>query len=372
MMALLLSLLVPIAVPARGETPYNTQQETTPLLTPAEALKKIHLPAGFTATLFAGEPEVQQPIGITSDARGRIWVAENYTYAEQKVNFATNLYDRIVILEDTDHDGKSDKRTVFWDRGQKLTSVAVGFGGVYALCPPNLLFIADRNGDDVPDGEPTVLLDGWDGAAVRHNIVNGLKWGPDGWLYGRHGILATSTVGKPGAGPEARTPLNCAIWRFHPVSQKFEVVAQGTTNPWGHDWDENGQLFFINTVIGHLWHVVPGAYYKRMYGEHFNQRLYELIDQTADHVHWNTNETWDEIRKLGVTTTTSKAGGGHAHSGFMFYLSDVWPERYRNTAFTANFHGRRLNNDLVQRRGATYTAQHGADFMSSDDPWFRG
>ena len=87
---------------------------------------------------------------------------------------------------------------MFWDKAQKLTSVELGFGGVWALCPPQLLFIPDRNGDDVPDGEPEVVLDGWDHDAVGHNIANGLRWGPDGWLYGRHGIQATSHVGAPG------------------------------------------------------------------------------------------------------------------------------------------------------------------------------
>jgi putative membrane-bound dehydrogenase-like protein len=349
----------------------NSQEEHIPFLTPKEALERVQVPPGFRVTLFASEPHVQQPIGMTFDARGRLWVAENYTYADRTLNFDSNLRDRIVILEDTDGDGQFDKRTVFWDGAQKLTSVALGFGGVFAMCPPGLLFIPDRDGDDVPDGEPEVLLDGWDDGAVRHNIANGLKWGPDGWLYGRHGILASSFVGAPGTPRDQRMALNCAIWRYHPITRAFEVVAHGTTNPWGHDWDDHGQLFFINTVIGHLWHVLPGAYYKRMYGEHFNPRLYELIDQVADHVHWDTRESWDDIRK-GVTASTVQAGGGHAHSGFMIYLGDNWPADYRNGTFTLNFHGRRINHDRLERRGAGYVGLHEPDLMSSEDPWFRG
>ena len=156
------------------------------------------------------------------------------------------------------------------------------------------------------------------------------------------------------------------------MTHKFEVVAEGTTNPWGTDWDENGQLFFINTVIGHFWHVIPGAYYQRMYGEHARQHLYELIDQSADHFHWDTREVWSKIREIGVSPTTSQAGGGHAHCGMMIYLGDNWPDRYRNSMFTVNYHGKRLNNDLIERQGATYTARHAPDFLSVDDPWFRG
>ena len=88
-----------------------------------------------------------------------------------------------------------DKRTVFWDQAQRLTSIAVGHGGVWATCAPNFIFIPDKNGDDVPDGDPVTLLDGWEGNPIGHNIVNGLKWGIDGWLYGRHGITTTSHVG---------------------------------------------------------------------------------------------------------------------------------------------------------------------------------
>ncbi|HVV74204.1 MAG TPA: PVC-type heme-binding CxxCH protein [Verrucomicrobiae bacterium] len=352
--------------------PYNTRQADGHFLKPEEAVKTIQLPPGFHASLFAGEPDVQQPIGMTMDGRGRIWVAENYTYSEKPLSWDTNLNDRILILEDTNHDGHFDKRTVFWDQAKKLTSVAVGFGGVFALCPPRLLFIPDRNGDDVPDSEPQVLLDGFEDTVVWHNIANGLKLGPDGWIYGRQGIQGVSHVGAPGAAAEQRTLLNAGIWRYHPVSHKFEVVAEGTTNPWGTDWDDDGQLFFINTVIGHFWHVIPGAYYKRMYGEHARQHLYELIDQTADHYHWDTHEAWSDIRKIGVSSTTSQAGGGHAHCGMMIYLGDNWPDQYRNSMFTVNFHGKRLNHDIIERQGASYTAHHGKDLMFVGDPWFRG
>ncbi len=352
--------------------PFNTQELTEPLLSPAEALARLALPEGFRATLFAAEPDVHQPIALATDPRGRLWVAECYTYAERATNFDTKLRDRIIILEDTDGDGQFDKRTVFWDQASKLTSIEVGFGGVWALCAPNLLFIPDRDGDDVPDSEPIVVLNGWDGDVIRHNIVNGLRWGPDGWLYGRHGITTTSLVGPPATAPEHRTPVDCGIWRYHPTRKTFEIVCSGTTNPWGMDWDEHGQMFFINTVIGHLWHVIPGAYYQRMFGEHFDSHVYQLLPQTADHYHWDTKEAWHDIKKLGVTPTTDEAGGGHAHCGMMIYLGDNWPRRYRNQLFTCNFHGLRVNCDRLERQGATYVGKHEPDFLRTTDTWFRG
>src|SRR5688572_19323760 len=157
---------------AEFPTPYDSQKtDGNPLMPAAEAVTKFQLPPGFQATLFASEPQVRNPIAMTFDARGRLWVAENYTYAEAKKNFDTTLSDRIVVLHDDDGDGRSEKQVVFADSLKRLTSVELGFGGVYALCPPHLLFIPDANRDDVPDGEPQVLLDGFDFGPVRHNIA---------------------------------------------------------------------------------------------------------------------------------------------------------------------------------------------------------
>src|SRR6202021_118786 len=112
----------------------------------------VRSPGGFHVPVFAAEPDVRNPIAMAWDARGRLWVAENYTYAERSLRFDLHLRDRILIFEDKDGDGHFDSRKVFSDELQKLTSVEVGLGGVWALCPPQLLFIPDKNGGGVPDG----------------------------------------------------------------------------------------------------------------------------------------------------------------------------------------------------------------------------
>src|SRR5690606_3241138 len=145
--------------------------------TPEEAAAAITIPDGnanWQATLFAGEPDVQQPIAFDFDDRGRLWVAENYSYAGGP--YDEQHRDRVVILEDVDGDGRHDERTVFWDQGWMLTGLTWGFGGLWVLNDGTLSFIPDRDGDDVPDGEPVVMLDGWTYDA-RHNFVNGLLWG---------------------------------------------------------------------------------------------------------------------------------------------------------------------------------------------------
>jgi len=333
-------------------------------LTPQAALKRIKVPEGFNVSLFAGEPHVRQPIAFDFDDRGRLWVAECYSYRTWKPTGK----DRILIFEDTDNDGQFDKRKVFWNKGNYLTGLQLGFGGVWICNSPTLAFIPDRDGDDLPDSEPVVLLDGWSNKGV-HNVLNGLTWGPDGWLYGCNGITAPSKVGKPGTPADARVDINCGIWRYHPTRHKFEVVAHGTTNPWGLDFDQYGQAFFTNCVIDHLWHLIPGAHYKRMFGEDHNPYVYRLMSSCSDHLHW-AGKDWTKSR--GGQGQHDELGGGHAHCGAMIYLGDNWPKKYRGRIFTCNIHGNRVNQDVLARKGAGYTGTHAADFLDANDPWFRG
>jgi len=351
---------------------YNSEKAMTRPMAPEEVVASAKLPPGFQLSVFAAEPDVQNPIAITTDARGRLWVAENYTWSGANFgNYDTKLRDRIVILTDHDGDGRHDERKVFWEGGRKLTSVEVGLGGVWALNLPYLLFIPDRNRDDVPDGPPEIVLDGLDEDAVGHTPANGLKWGPDGWLYARHGIQATSRIGMPGASDSQRAQINTGIWRYHPTRRTVEAVLHGMTNSWGFDFDARGEMFVINTVIGHLFHLVPGAHVARMYGVDLNPHVYELIEQAADHVHWDTGQKWSDVRS-GVTESTSAAGGGHAHIGLMIYQGDNWPGEYRNLIYTLNLHGQRLNSDRLVAEGAGFKAEHAQDLCFLADPWYRG
>jgi putative membrane-bound dehydrogenase-like protein len=367
---LFLSALSPLLSAEPFPTPFNSEKGSP--MPAEEVARTMELPPGFKCQVFAAEPDVQQPIAMAWDAKGRLWVAENYTYAENPARWDTKLRDRIIILEDKDGDGKHDGRKVFWDQGSYLTSVEIGYGGAWILNNGTLSFIADKNGDDVPDGEPEVLLDGFNTKTIGHNIVNGLRWGPDGWLYGRHGITDTSAVGAPGTPADKRVKFNCAIWRFHPTRKVLEAVAHGGTNSWGHDWNAEGELFMINTVIGHLWHVIPGAYYRRMFGTHLNPYVYEVIEQTADHFHWDTgSEKWSDIR-TGISNKTLELGGGHAHVGMLIYQGGTWPKEYHGAMLTCNLHGNRINMDKLVREGCGYTGKHAPDFMKAKDKWFRG
>ncbi len=132
MYRLLFTLLVFIAT----STTIGAQDHPLP---PEAAAKAMKLPPGFKSTLFAGEPDVVQPIAFTFDDRGRLWVVECLSYPKWREDGKGS--DRIVIFEDTDGDGKFDKRTVFYDKGSNLSGIEYGFGGVWLCSTPNLMFI---------------------------------------------------------------------------------------------------------------------------------------------------------------------------------------------------------------------------------------
>ena len=315
-----------------------------PSLTPAETTTKMKLPPGFKVQVVTSEPDVVQPIAMTQDDRGRLWVITNTNYpvcpGEKK--------DSILIFEDTDGDGKADKRTVFYDKLTFSSGIEVGHGGVWIGAPPNLLFIADKNGDDKPDAEPEVVLDGW-AWEDTHETLNDFTWGPDGWLYGTHGVFTFSNVGKPGTPKADRVSITAAVWRLHPITRKFERWAEGASNQWGVDWNDHGEAFFEACVIPHMWHAIQGARYQRQGGQHVNPYTYDDIKTIA----------WGRYEKA-------------AYSGMMVYLGGLFPAEYRDTLFFHDIHMNKQRNERVVRSGSGYKSEKNGDFLVSEDKWFRG
>lgn len=340
-------------------------------LSPADAAAAMTVPEGFRVQLAAGEPMVHQPIAMTFDERGRMWIAEAHTYPIRADEGEGQ--DKIIILEDTSGDGLFDKRKVFAEGLNLVSGLEVGFGGVWVGAAPYLMFIPDRDGDDRPDSEPQILLDGF-GYQDTHETLNAFIWGPDGWLYGCHGVFTHSKVGKPGTPEDQRTPMNCAVWRYHPTRHEFDIFARGTSNPWGVDFNEHGQAMITACVIPHMFHMIQGGRYQRQGGQHFNPYIYEDIQTIADHAHYAGNirdHAWWGRDAAADQTDTNAAGGGHAHCGAMIYLADNWPAQYRGSIFMANIHGNRINNDILRRSGSGYIASHGPDVLFANDRWFR-
>jgi putative membrane-bound dehydrogenase-like protein len=333
------------------------------LLSGEQAAAAMTLRSGLEAKLYASEPAIAQPIAFCWDDRGRLWVAENRDYESRKTGFSGSGDSRIVILEDTDGDGKFDKRTVFIEGIPFPSAIAVGFDGLWLGAAPNLLFIPDRDHDDHADaGKIEVRLTGW-GIQDRHEVLNSFTWGPDGWLYGCQGFATRSTVGKPADGGHIYRPgepfpekiavkdaqfIDGGVWRYHPTKDRFEIVAQGFSNPWGLDFNDVGQMFVTACVIPHLWHVIPGGIYQRQGGNHINPYVYDDIKTIADHRHRS------------------------AHGGARVYLADEFPKEYRDRIFMANIHERALLTDILEPTGSGYVGHHGDETMLANDPMWVG
>ncbi len=332
-------------------------------LTPEEAIAAMTVKEGFKVNTWASEPMITQPMAFCWDDKGRLWIAENRDYESRGHGFSNAGNSRILILEDTDHDGFADSKKVFLEGIAFPSAMAVGFDGLFLGAPPNLLFIPDRNHDDKADEENIeVRLTGW-GIRDRHETLNSFHWGPDGWLYGCQGFATPSKVRKPvGQGkiykhkdpfPEDilsgdGVDINGGVWRYHPTKDIFEVVAHGFSNPWGIDYDDKGQLFISACVIPHMWHVIPGGIYHRQGGQHFNPYVYSDIRTIADHSHRS------------------------AHGGARVYQSDAFPDDQKGRIFMANIHEHAILSDNLVKNGSGFTASHGEELMLANNAQWVG
>ena len=332
-------------------------------LPPDKVADAMTLPEGFSVQVIASEPVVRQPVAMTIDHRGRVWIAEAYQYPLRADGDEGK--DRVLILEDTNGDGTLDSHKIFADNLNLVSGIEVGFGGLWVGAAPYLLFIPDKDGNDVADGPAIKKLEGW-GYQDTHETLNSFIWGPDGWLYGCHGVFTHSDVRVVKSSPEETkagpvTKINAGIWRYHPQSESFEVFAHGTSNPWGVDFNDTGDAFLTACVIPHLYHIIPQARYQRQAGQHFNPFTYSDIQTIALHRHWIGDTPHSGNNR------SDSAGGGHAHSGAMFYLGGSWPEKYRNQLFMNNIHGARINQDKIARRGSGYLGDRAPDFLLAND-----
>ncbi|MDB4679789.1 c-type cytochrome [Planctomycetaceae bacterium] len=262
---------------------------TDPPLPPAEAIKTFTVPEDLELEFVLAEPQVQQPLFMNFDERGRLWVMNYRQYPDpaglkmvSRDDFWRSVYDklpkppphhtpgadRITIHEDTNGDGKYDKHKTFIDGLSIASSFVKGRGGVYVLNPPYLLFYPDADNNDVPDGDPEVLLQGF-GMEDTHSVANSLRWGPDGWLYAGQGSTVSGNIRKPGDDKHAIHSMGQLIWRYHPEKKVYEVFAEGGGNTFGVELDSQGRIFSgHNGGDTRGFHYVQGGYYRKGFGKH--------------------------------------------------------------------------------------------------------
>lgn len=221
--------------------------------------KSFILADGFEVNLFAGDPQIAKPIHMNFDERGRLWVAGSSVYPHIQPGKKAN--DKILILEDTNGDGKSDKTTVFADGLLIPTGVAPAPGGCYVANSTELIHLIDTDGDGKAD-QKKIILSGF-GTEDTHHILHSLRWGHDGCLYMNQSIYIHSHIETP----YGVKRLNAGgIWRFRPETLELEVLCEGFVNPWGHHFDYWGQNFATDGAYGEgINYVFPGSVFVTAY-----------------------------------------------------------------------------------------------------------
>lgn len=344
--------------------------DTEPL-SPDEAVKHFQTPNDLSVKLVLGDPDIAQPLFMSWDERGRLWVMEYRQYPDpaglkmvSRDTFLRSVYDkvpppppnhfkgtdRISIHEDSDGDAVYDKHSIFVDELNIASSFAIGRGGVYVTNPPYLLFYPDTNHDDVPDGDPQVLLEGF-GIEDSHSVINSLRFGPDGWLYGGQGSTVTGAIKKPGTKDAPIRTQGQLIWRYHPEKHIYEVFAEGGGNTFGCEIDDKGRVFSgHNGGDTRGFHYVQGGYYRKGFGKHgplSNPYAFGFFENIKHHT---------------VARFTHN---------FIIYEENTLPERFRGQLFGIE----PLQGQVVLSNFKPYQSSFETSdverVLKTDDPWFR-
>lgn len=350
--------------------PRGVQSDGSQPTPPQQSLSTFHMRDGVSVDLVTAEPDISQPLFLSWDSRGRMWVVQyrqyQYPAGLKVVRFDHHLRavfdkvpqappnhvrgkDRITVFEDTDSDGMYDTSKDVITGLNIATSVAVGRGGIWVLNPPYLLFYPDKNQDDIPDRSPEVHLAGF-GIQDTHSVANSLLWGPDGWLYGANGSTTGGTVSSE-VTPGITFQGQC-IWRYHPNTKIFEIYAEGGGNTFSLDIDAKGRVF-SGTNGGNTrgWYYPQGSYSRKNWGKHgplTNPNAFGFF----------------EAMKF-------KGDGRRFPQAFAIYEGGLFPSEYDRSIFAPNAMQNLIWNSQMFPDGSTYRTEDQMNLAHSSDRWFR-
>ena len=336
----------------------------------AESVRQFKMRDGFEMDLVASEPQISQPLFLSWDSRGRMWVVQYRQYqfpaGLKVIRYDQHLRavfdkvpeppphgaageDRISVFTDTDGDGYYDTHKDVITGLNIATSVQVGRGGIWVLNPPYLLFYPDVDRDDVPDSDPEVHLSGF-GLQDTHSVANSMLWGPDGWLYGANGSTTVGTVSS--AVTKGVHFMGQCIWRYHPDSKVFEVFAEGGGNTFAVEIDSLGRVFAgYNGGNTRGFYHPQGSYSQKGWGKHG-----PLTNPYA----------------FGYFRPMKFQGDGRRFpQAFLIYEGGAYPDAFDGSIIAPNamhnlvWHSRRLPD------GSTYRTEDEPDLVESPDRWFR-
>jgi putative heme-binding domain-containing protein len=395
--ALLAAIICLIAVQAAGADPASSRTETAELSragneqvaeimrtfggrgvmaddsppTPAaEAVRQFQVREGFAIDLVAAEPVVSQPVFLTWDSRGRMWVMQyrqyQYPAGLQVIRFDQHLRavfdkvpdppphgvqgrDTISVHEDIDGDGVYDRHKEVITGLNIATSMQVGNGAIWVLNPPYLLRYPDADRDDIPDSDPEVHLSGF-GLQDTHAVANSLSWGPDGWLYGCTGSTTEADISS--AVTKGVRFQGQAIWRYHPTTRVFEVYAEGGGNTFSLEIDAQGRIFTgTNGGDTRGWYFPQGSYAAKNWGKHG-----PLTNPYA----------------FGFFQPMRFEGDGRRFpQAFCIYEGGLYPPEFTGTIIAPNALHNLVWNSRRIPDGSTYRTVDLPNLVISPDRWFR-
>lgn len=335
---------------------------------PLEALKKFAIKDGYAIDLIASEPVVDQPLYMSWDSRGRMWVMLYIQYqfpaGLKIISYDQHLRaqfdkvpepppkgvkgaDKVVVFEDTKGNGTYDKHKVAIEGLNIATAAIKGAGGIWVLNPPYLLFYPDANDDDIPDGDPQVALRGF-GLEDTHSVASSLHWGPDGWLYGANGSTTTANISS--AVTKNVRYQGQHIWRYHPKTKVFEIFGEGGGNTFSCELDAKGRVFSGTNGAQRGMHYDQGQSGVKSFGKHGPP------DNPYSFGYFDHIET--------------KSDGKRFNQAFCIYDGGLMPALSGHFV-TANS----LQNMCYDSRripdGSTFRAEDEPELLRSSDRWFR-
>ncbi|WP_231740968.1 PVC-type heme-binding CxxCH protein [Thalassoglobus neptunius] len=319
---------------------FGQQVRETDPLTPDEERLQFAVPEGFEVQLFASEPDIQKPMNLAFDARGRLWMSGSNDYPFP--NFTEEATDSIRVLEDTDGDGRADKFTTF------VEGITIPIGlypykdGVIAFSIPNITFYRDTDGDGISDTSE-VLYGPFDYSRDTHGLNNSFRRGMDGWMYACHGFNNQSSV----AGKDGNTVSMQSgnTYRFRIDGSRIEHIGHGQVNPFGMAFDAWGDLYSSDCHTKPVTLLLKGGYYES-FGKPHDGLGY--VPPVMGHLHGST-----------------------AIAGLTIYTDDRYPEAYRDNLFVGNVMTSRIHRDTLEYDGSSPRVIEQEDFLVSADPWFR-
>jgi putative heme-binding domain-containing protein len=337
---------------------------------PEEALKGFRYPDDLALDLVLSEPEINQPVYLNFDHRGRLWVVQykQYPYPEGlKITSIDNHLraqfdkmpepppegakgaDKITFFEDTNGDGTYDKATDAITGLNIATSVTFGRGSIWVLSPPYLLAYPDPDGNGLPDGSPEVHLEGF-GLEDTHAVANSLRWGPDGWLYGAQGSTTTANISSSVS--KNISFQGQAIWRYHPETEVFEIFAEGGGNNAFHvEIDKKGRIYSGSNGVDRGPYYKQGAYYIKSWGKHGPLTNPYAFGYLPNMVH--------KGEKIRFTHALVKYEGGSL------------PARYHGDMIAINPLQSYVQLSRFEPTGSSFSNIDEERIMETEDHWFR-